>query len=127
MISIRSHVILLILSIAIVNSLNAAHLKNSKHAKISKRELTNSNLDGLKLEGPANLKSNAAKDEANVKLEHGDALKATNQDTKSTKLEANIKLFKTEANLKDFNDPDCCISYCSSGIFPPGCPACSCS
>ena len=69
---------------------------------MSNRELTNSNLESLQLETPANLKSNAAKDEANVKLEHGDALKATNQDTKSTKLEANIKLFKTEANLKDF-------------------------
>ena len=40
---------------------------------MSNRELTNSNLESLQLETPANLKSNVAKDEANVESEQGDA------------------------------------------------------
>ena len=128
MISIRSLAILLIATIAMANSLNlkALQLKNSKHAKMSKRELADSNLERLQLEAPANLKSNVAKEEANVKLEQGDALKATNQDTKSTKLETNANFFKNSANLK--NDDSCCF-YCEfeSVIDFPECATCSCT
>ena len=128
MIPIRSLTILLIATIAMANSLNlkALQLKNSKHAKMSKRELADSNLERLQLEAPANLKSNVAKEEANVKLEQGDALKATNQDTKSTKLETNANFFKNSANLK--NDPDCCKQICETGNFDKifECGACTC-
>ena len=44
----------------------------------------------MQLEAPANLKSNVAKDEAHVKLIQGNALKTTNQDAKSTKLETGM-------------------------------------
>ena len=127
MISIRSLAILLIATIAMANSLDlkALQLKNSKHAKMLNRELTNSNLERLQLEAPANLKTNVAKEEANVKLE-GDALKATNQDTKSTKLETDANFFKNSANLK--NDDSCCF-YCEfeSVIDFPECANCSCT
>ena len=117
MISIRSLAILLIATIAMANSLNlkALQLKNSKHAKMSKRELADSNLERLQLEAPANLKSNVAK--ANVKLEQGDAFKATNQDTKSTKLEADIKFLKSSCSLDICTQP-------SPVVFPEcvGCP-----
>ena len=119
MIPIRSLTILLIATIAMANSLNlkALQLKNSKHAKMSKRELADSNLERLQLEAPANLKSNVAKEEANVKLEQGDALKATNQDTKSTKLEADIKFLKSSCSLDICTQP-------SPVVFPEcvGCP-----
>ena len=86
MISIRSLAILLIVSIAMANSLKLPLL-------------------------------NVAKDEANVKLEQGDALKATNQDTKSTKLEAGVRLLK---------DPPCCAQWCAGNFFGVDCTVCLC-
>ena len=111
MISIRSLAILLIVSIAMANCFKTPQLKNSKRAKMSKRELANTNLENLQLESPANLKSNAAKDEANVKLEQGNALEATNLDT------------------NDFHSSDgsCCPVFCSRLPRICPCPDGSCS